>query len=128
MATKTHKWFSRTITAAALFFMMSGGIAMLFTSINIAGIVHLGYPAYLCRILGAAKILGGLAILQDRNRTLKEWAYAGYTFELLGAVLSHAIVGDPLWKIVTGPMMVLLLVLGSYVSWKKRRQHPTLWD
>jgi hypothetical protein len=84
---------------------------------TVATLVHLGYPLYLMRILGLAKVLGGVAIVSGRSRTLKEWAYAGYTFDLLGAIASHLIVGDRPFAAV--PAIVLALVLTSYVQWAR---------
>ncbi|MCB0541468.1 MAG: DoxX family protein [Ignavibacteriae bacterium] len=49
----------------------------------------LGYPLYLMSILGIAKILGVIALLNPWSARLKDWAYAGFTFVLIGAVLSH---------------------------------------
>jgi uncharacterized membrane protein YphA (DoxX/SURF4 family) len=37
---------------------------------------ELGYPAYVVTILGAWKVLGGLAILAPRLPRLKEWVGA----------------------------------------------------
>jgi DoxX-like protein len=59
-------------------------------------LTHLGYPGYLLVILGAAKLLGSAALLQTRVPTLREWAYAGFMIDLIGAVASHAFTGDPL--------------------------------
>jgi uncharacterized membrane protein YphA (DoxX/SURF4 family) len=84
---------------------------------NVQGITHLGYPAYICTILGTAKVLGGAAILYGRFRRLKEWAYAGYTFNLLGASASHAFSGDGIAKIIV-PVIILGAVLASYRLWK----------
>ena len=47
---------------------------------------HLGYPPYLLLFLGTAKMLGVAAVLAPGVRTLKEWAFAGLTFDLLGAL------------------------------------------
>ncbi len=57
-------------------------------------LTHLGYPAYFLIILGTAKLLGSLAIMQSRVPLLREWAYAGFTFVLLGATASHLFSGD----------------------------------
>jgi hypothetical protein len=69
------------------------------------------------RILGLAKILGAVAIVSGRSRTLKEWANAGYTFELLGAIASHLIVGHGAFAAV--PAIMMALVLTSYVQWAR---------
>lgn len=86
-------------------------------SFNVEGITHLGYPAYLLKILGTAKLLGAVAILQGRFRTLKEWAYAGYTVNLLGASASRALYGDPFVKVMV-PIIILAVVRVSYRQWK----------
>src|SRR5688572_33265044 len=53
-------------------------------------ITDLGYPLYVMTILGIAKLLGAGAILFfDRWPSLKEWAYAGFTFDVIGAFVSH---------------------------------------
>ena len=80
---------------------------------------HLGYPSYLLPFLGTAKTLGVIAILAPRVRWLKEWAYAGLVFDLIGALYSHVAVGDPpsAWAF---PFIGLLLVIGSYLVYRRR--------
>ena len=74
---------------------------------------NLGYPVYLMTILGVAKIAGVVALLIPGMPLLKEWAYAGFTFDLLGASASHAFVGDPAPEIIT-PLVLLAIAAGSY--------------
>lgn len=80
---------------------------------------HLGYPTYLLPFLGTAKTLGVIAILAPAGRRLKEWAYAGLTFDLIGALYSHLAVGDPpsAWAF---PVIGLCLVAGSYLVYRNR--------
>jgi uncharacterized membrane protein YphA (DoxX/SURF4 family) len=114
----TARWIYWTVTLLFVSTMMVAGLTYLLgASFNVEGITHLGYPVYLLKILGTAKLLGGIAILQGRFRTLKEWAYAGYTFNLLGASASHALYGDPFVK-VQAPIIILAFVLVSYRQWK----------
>jgi hypothetical protein len=75
--------------------------------------VHLGYPAYLLVILGTAKLLGAVALLQTRARTLREWAYAGFTIDLVGAVASHLFSGDSL-AVAATPAVFLVMLAVSY--------------
>ena len=42
-------------------------------------------PAYLISFLSIAKILGVIAILIPGFPRIKEWAYAGLMFDLIGA-------------------------------------------
>lgn len=75
---------------------------------------RLGYPAYFMTMLGVAKILGVVALLAPGLRRVKEWAYAGFTFDLIGAVISHMAVGDPIADSVM-PAGLLVVLAGSYV-------------
>ena len=53
----------------------------------------LKYPDYFTRFIGWAKLLGVIAILVPGRNTLKEWAYAGLFFDLVGAVYSIVMCG-----------------------------------
>jgi hypothetical protein len=61
----------------------------------VAVFTHLGYPPYLLLFLATAKTLGVAAVLTPGAPRLKEWAFAGLTFDLLGALYSHLSVNDP---------------------------------
>lgn len=80
---------------------------------------HLGYPVYLLVFLGLAKTLGVLAILSPGLRGIKEWAFAGLTFDLTGALYSHLSVGDPpsVW---TPAAVGLVLIAASYAAYRSR--------
>jgi hypothetical protein len=81
-------------------------------------ITGLGYPIYFMKILAVAKILGIIAILYGRPAVLKEWAYAGFTFDVLGAFSSHLASGDRLY-VAAVPLIFLALQLASYLLWKR---------
>ncbi len=83
-----------------------------------AGMAHLGYPAYVATILGVWKLLGALAIVVPGQPRLKEWAYAGIAFDLSGAIASHLWSGDGAAQ-VAAP---LLLLAFAVVSWAFRPQ------
>jgi len=78
---------------------------------------HLGYPPYLLVFLGTAKLVGVLTILVPGLPRLKEWAFAGLTFDVTGALYSHLSVGDPpgAWA---PAVIALTLVAGSYVAFR----------
>ena len=77
-------------------------------------LAHLGYPEYLATILGVAKVLGVIAVLLPGTGRLKEWAYAGFTFDLLGALASHGFSGDSLQEFVP-PIILLAIGAASYL-------------
>jgi hypothetical protein len=76
-------------------------------------VTALGYPAYLQHFFGAAKLLGAAVILLPRLRTLKEWAYAGMTFDLVGATYSHVAHRDSPSELLL-PVVLLALTATSY--------------
>lgn len=81
---------------------------------------HLGYPHYLIPFLSVAKILGVIVLLVPGFPRLKEWAYAGFAFDLTGAVYSLISVGDAPkdWM----PILIGGAILaGSYFLYHNRR-------
>jgi uncharacterized membrane protein YphA (DoxX/SURF4 family) len=80
---------------------------------------HLGYPPYFTQYIGIAKILGVIAILIPGYPRIKEWAYAGFTFDLISATYSFIAIGDPVkdWA----PMFIFFIILSvSYIYHHKR--------
>jgi len=114
-------WITTGLVALAFAF---GGVADLarFPDV-IAGMAHLGYPAYFAGLLGLWKVLGAGAILAPGSARLKEWAYAGMFFDLTGAAYSHASSGDPAGKILT-PLVLLGLVAASWALRSDARALP----
>lgn len=74
----------------------------------------LGYPVYFMSIIGLAKLLGVATLIAPGLPLLKEWAYAGFAFNLSGAVASHLFVGDPLSEFAP-PAGLLLVATASYL-------------
>ena len=104
-------------TATGLFcllFTFAGTANLLRVDVQREAIESLGYPAYLMTILGTAKLLGVIALLAPRLPILKEWAYAGFAFDMLGASASHAFVGDPIPSVII-PLVVMAVGGLSYV-------------
>jgi len=61
-------------------------IAGYFESVN--------YPGYLVYPLATAKILGLIAIWGNFSKWLKEWAYAGFFFDITLAFTAHTVAKD----------------------------------
>jgi uncharacterized membrane protein YphA (DoxX/SURF4 family) len=84
----------------------------------------LHYPSYFTVFIGVAKILGSIAILVPGFNKLKEWVYAGFTFDLIGAAWSGIAVstlpmGTTLAQI--SPMLLFFaLLVVSYIYHQKR--------
>jgi hypothetical protein len=80
---------------------------------------HLGYPQYLLPFLGAAKSAGVAAALFPVGVRLKEWAFAGLTIDLVGALYSHMSVGDPVSRWLPA-VIGLVLVASAYLLFRQR--------
>jgi len=84
---------------------------------------HLGYPEYFATLLGITRLAGVAAILLPVPKGLREWAYAGLTFDLLIVVFSILASGIRPLAIIQ-PVIVLTVVMGSYLCWHKRCARP----
>ena len=74
-----------------------------------------GYPVYFVTILGLAKLLGAIALVNPWFPKLKEWAYAGFTFTLIGAIWTHVATDTPF----VAPLIFLILLAASYFFLQK---------
>jgi DoxX-like family len=75
-------------------------------------VTSLGYPVYILAIIGIFKIPGAVTIVVPGLLRLKEWAYAGIVFELLGAVASHGAHGN--WRDSIAPLLLLSVAIASW--------------
>jgi hypothetical protein len=96
--------------------MLGSGIGdlMLPEGMREALLEHLALPAWFPPVLGAWKVLGVAALLAPGAGRLKEWAYAGFFFNLTGAMAAHLAVGDGLGSL-GAPAVLLGLGVASYL-------------
>lgn len=86
------------------------------------GTKPLGYPDYFAYALIICKVLGVLAISYPKAPVkLKEWAYAGLTFNLIFAFISHACVDKNIGFMLT-PLVILGILVVSYL-YNNKIQH-----
>lgn len=76
-----------------------------------------GYPIYIIYPLAVLKIVGSIVILSNKNKFLKELAYAGFFFNFILAFFAHYMVNefDPF------PTVSLILLFISYLLGRKIR-------
>lgn len=93
---------------------------LLFSPENVnLGTKPLGYPDYFAYALIICKVLGVMAIsIPNIPWKLKEWAYAGLTFNLIFAFISHAYVDKNIGFMLL-PLVVLGILAVSYVYHNK---------
>ena len=106
------------ITLLFVVFMLFGAVSEVSQTEGAQKLLaSLHYPVYLNYILGIAKIIGALVVVQWKFKTIKEWAYAGFTIDILGAAASTYFVEGIAPAIFTAIFLVLPLL--SYYFWKR---------
>lgn len=116
--TKIMYWI---FTALLVVLMGFGSIPdLMYSPDAVALFDHLGYPTYLLPFLAVAKLLGTAVILIPGFPRIKEWAYAGLTFDLVGATYSSIAVGDPAskWAFM---FIGFAIIAGSYVCYHRKQ-------
>jgi hypothetical protein len=101
--------------------LFEGLMPALFSQTELAkeGIKHLGYPQYFGNALVVFKILGTLVLIIPKlHKTIKEWAYVGFSFVFLFAAINHtAIDGFTLNSLL--PIIALGILVLSYINYHK---------
>ena len=77
----------------------------------------LQYPRYLVYPLAIAKILGLIAIWGNFSKWLKEWAYAGFFFDVTLAFTAHMVAkdGGQLFSVIAFIALMVSYFLGKKV-------------
>lgn len=115
-------WTFTGLFAALMIFSSVSNVLVLPEAVTF--FAHLGYPKYIIPFLGVAKMLGCVTILVPGFPRLKEWAYAGLFFDLLGATYSVAAVEG--LQLSMAPMLIFFVLEGlSYIYYHKRQQLQT---
>lgn len=100
-------------TALMLF---SAGMYFFKNADIVKGFTSFGYPTYLIYPLAIVKLLGLIVIWQTKFKTIKEWAYSGFFFNVVLAFFAHFMIGDG----EQGAALIgLILLLTSYYFGKK---------
>jgi uncharacterized membrane protein YphA (DoxX/SURF4 family) len=118
MASKVIYWVTTGLVAALSIF--AGFSYVSGNPQAVQGFAHVGYPAQLRVLLGIAKLLGATTLVVPGLARLKEWAYAGFTFAWIAAVVAHYLAHDG--PTVFMPVVLLVLLLVSYVTRPESRR------
>ena len=118
MNTKTMKILYWVLMGLfSLFILMDAMGGLVQAKEGIKALNELGYPIYLMRFFAVLKILGVIALLTPKFPRLREWAFAGFAFNFIGAFFSWAMAGNTSNLIF--PVIALALLLGIYFLEKK---------
>jgi len=112
-------WACTTLLSALM--LLSGAGDLLRLQAFVEDLRRLGYPGYLLTVLGIAKLLGVSALFYPGAPRLKEWAYAGFTFDLGGATISQVLSGPTMARVMP-PMFCTLVLASSYLTYRMRER------
>jgi len=118
--TKILYWTSTGLVSA--FFLMSSSMYLTKDPGLMKSFESLGFPVFFVTLLGIAKLSGALALLNPWSQTLKEWAYAGFTFTLIGAVWVHVVTSTSFLM----PLVAMALLGVSYYFRMRLRKGAAL--
>ena len=76
-------------------------------------------PVYLLYLLGVLKISGVIALWFSPFKWIKEWAYAGFTFDFIGAIFGFIATGNFLMPDIIMAPVGLILCLLTYFLWRR---------
>jgi hypothetical protein len=108
-------------TFTSLIFLLDGLMPALTSNTELAreGISHLGYPDYFRVMLTFFKVAGSVILMLPLFKgRIKEWAYAGFTFNFLSAAVSHAVV-DGFGGQTFFPLAALGILAVSYYNYQQ---------
>ena len=118
---KYFYWISTTII-----FLFEGVMQSLTSNSDLAkqGISHLGYPDYFRILLTFFKVAGAIVLLLPFFKgRIKEWAYAGFTFTMISAFISHAVI-DGINGQTFFPLFILAILFVSYLTYHRLQRLP----
>ena len=115
--TKTLYWIFTILFALSMIFTAIEDVLLTDRAVEFMK-GHLGYPNYFTTFIGTAKILGSIALLIPGLGRLKEWAYAGLAFDIIGAIYSGLCV-DGLQPQMSIMLIWVLLFILSYTWYRK---------
>ena len=94
--------------SAGMYFFNHAEVAKMFT--------NFGYPTYIIYPYAIAKLLGLVALWFVANKTIKEWAYAGFFFAFILAFFAHIMISDGEQM---GAILAMVFLITSYITSKK---------
>jgi len=116
---KTHLLYWSFTVLLVPMFGIGSVIALTGSPAQVEVLTSLGYPEYLLLFISVAKILSLVVIFTPGVSRVKEWAYAGLTFDVITAIYSLLTVRQSFTDIII-PLIALVLVIGSYVLYHRR--------
>ena len=107
----------KVIFSAFMLFSAIGELTLNETVVHSMEIIQM--PVYLLYLLGVLKISGVIALWFSPFKWIKEWAYAGFTFDFIGAIFGFITTANLVLPDIVMAPVGLMLCLSTYFRWKK---------
>ncbi|HNP47713.1 MAG TPA: DoxX family protein [Bacteroidia bacterium] len=106
--TKIFYWITTVLFGG---FMIFSAIPDVISSPDAVNLIHdqLGYPLYFVPFIGIVKLIGAVVLFIPGIPRLKEWAFAGLIFDLVGALYSLLCIGG---GVQAGVFMSIIILVG----------------
>jgi len=109
-----------TIKVIFSLFMLFGAIGELTLNETVVHSMELiQMPVYLLYLLGILKISGIIALWFSPYKWIKEWAFAGFAFDFIGAIFGFIATGNLVMPDIVMAPVGLILCLSTYFLWRK---------
>lgn len=79
---------------------------------------RIGLPLYMTVVIGLTHLLGGIGLLIPNRPKLTQWVFAGLTYDLILATISHLASHDPFTDALHP--IVLIIILGVLFALRSR--------
>ncbi|WP_333600933.1 DoxX family protein [Flavobacterium sp.] len=116
---KTTYLYWTLLILLALFFAISGFMEITKNPSTYPKTLLMGYPPYFILTLGISKICGAIVLVVPNAKRLKEWAFAGFTFDVVFAFISEQAINSNVGSIKA--MFVFCILMLTYSLFLKKR-------
>ena len=115
---KNKKPYTILKVVFSLFMLFSaiGELTLNETVVHSMGLIQM--PVYLLYLLGVLKISGIIALWFSPYQWIKQWAYAGFTFDFIGAIFGFIATGNLVMPDIVMAPVGLMLCLSTYYLWR----------
>lgn len=96
----------------------SGELTLNETVVHSMNVIQM--PVHLLYLLGVLKILGLIVLWFSPLHWLKEWAYAGFVFDFIGAIYCFVMAGQLIIPDIIMAPLGLVLCIALYIQFKHK--------
>ena len=119
---KNKKLYTSLKVIFSSFMLFSAAGELTFNETVVHSMELIQMPYYLLYLLGVLKISGIIVLWFSPFNWIKEWAYAGFTFDFIGAIFGFTATGNPVIPDIIMAPVGLMLCLATYYLWKKTNE------